>query len=201
MTWRSDGMSRALTARAWRDGVPRRLKVYRTPIGFHDAYVAAPSQQAALTAWGSEANLFARGVAEEVTDPELTAEPLAHPGEIIRRVRGTAAEQLAAAARSSPGQRQPNPRGTPTPRAATAAPRRPAPLPPRDRLDEAEAALAACEADYERQRRDLDAQAAEIAQARRALVRQFERDQDRLVAARDRERAAYQEKLAAIRSP
>ena len=51
------------------------LKVYRTPIGFHDAYVAAPSQKAALQAWGSDANLFARGVAELVTDPALTAEP------------------------------------------------------------------------------------------------------------------------------
>ena len=26
------------------------LKVYRTPIGFHDAYVAAPSKKAALRA-------------------------------------------------------------------------------------------------------------------------------------------------------
>ena len=32
-----------------------KLKVYRTPIGFHDAYVAAPSQKAALDAWGSDA--------------------------------------------------------------------------------------------------------------------------------------------------
>lgn len=30
----------------------QKLKVYRTPIGFHDAYVAAPSQKAALKAWG-----------------------------------------------------------------------------------------------------------------------------------------------------
>jgi hypothetical protein len=28
-----------------------KLKVFRTPIGFHDAYVAAPSQKAALEAW------------------------------------------------------------------------------------------------------------------------------------------------------
>ena len=30
----------------------QKLNVYRTPIGFHDAYVAAPSQHAALLAWG-----------------------------------------------------------------------------------------------------------------------------------------------------
>ena len=73
-----------------------KLKVFRTPIGFHDAYVAAPSQKAALEAWGSDHNLFARGEAELVDDPALTAEPLARPGEVIKRLRGTAEEQLAA---------------------------------------------------------------------------------------------------------
>lgn len=51
------------------------LKVFRTPAGFHDAYVAAPSQKAALKAWGSEADLFARGIAEKVTDPKLMEAP------------------------------------------------------------------------------------------------------------------------------
>lgn len=73
-----------------------KLKVFRTPIGFHDAYVAAPSQKAALEAWGADADLFARGVAEVVTDPELAEEPLANPGEVIRKLRGTAAEHVAA---------------------------------------------------------------------------------------------------------
>jgi hypothetical protein len=41
-----------------------KLKVYRTAAGFHDAYVAAPSQKAALAAWGSDHDLFARGGAE-----------------------------------------------------------------------------------------------------------------------------------------
>jgi hypothetical protein len=72
------------------------LKVFRMPIGFHDAFVAAPSQKAALEAWGSESNLFAQGVAELVTDPTLTAEPLARPGEVVRRLRGSADEQVAA---------------------------------------------------------------------------------------------------------
>lgn len=76
--------------------MPRKLKVFRTPIGFHDAYVAAPSQKAALEAWGTEANLFARGTAEQVTDPKLTAEPLKHPGEVIRVSRGDLKAQLKA---------------------------------------------------------------------------------------------------------
>ncbi|MGY2732593.1 hypothetical protein [Sphingomonas sp. UYP23] len=74
----------------------RRLKVFVVPAGFHDAYVAAPSRKAALAAWGSEHDLFARGIAQEVADPALTAEPLAHPGEVIKRSRGTTVEQIAA---------------------------------------------------------------------------------------------------------
>ena len=73
-----------------------KLKVYRTPIGFHDAYVAAPSQKAALEAWGSDHDLFARGAAELVTDAALTAAPLASPGTVVKRSRGTTAEQIAA---------------------------------------------------------------------------------------------------------
>ena len=74
----------------------RQLKVYCTPIGFHDAYVAAPSQKAALAAWGTETNLFSRGMAAVVTVPALTKEPLAKPGRVIKRARGTAAQHLAA---------------------------------------------------------------------------------------------------------
>lgn len=74
----------------------QKLKVYRTPIGFHDAYVAAPSQKAALRAWGSDSDLFAQKIAEQVTDPELMKQPLAHPGEIIRKLRGTIDEQIEA---------------------------------------------------------------------------------------------------------
>lgn len=70
--------------------------MFRTPSGFHDAYVAAPSQKAALEAWGSATNLFAAGAAELVTDSKLTKEPLARPGEVIRKLRGSADEQLRA---------------------------------------------------------------------------------------------------------
>lgn len=74
----------------------RALKVYRTPIGFYDAYVAASSQKAALAAWGTAKDLFARQAAELVTDPALTAAPLARPGEVIRLTRGTAADHVKA---------------------------------------------------------------------------------------------------------
>ena len=79
----------------------RKIKVYRTPISFHDAYVAAPSQKAALKAWGSDADLFARGVAELVTDETLSATPLEHPGEIIRLRRGSDAQNIAALSKAA----------------------------------------------------------------------------------------------------
>lgn len=68
--------------------MPRPLKVFRTVTGFHDAYVAVPCRAAALRAWGAAKDLFARGVAEEVTEPALAAEALARPGVVIRRPRG-----------------------------------------------------------------------------------------------------------------
>lgn len=37
----------------------QKLKVYQTPAGFNDAYVAEPNQKATLEAWGSERDLFA----------------------------------------------------------------------------------------------------------------------------------------------
>jgi len=117
----------------------QKLKVYCTPIGFHDAYVAAPSQKAALEAWGSDANLFARGVAEQVTDPKLTAEPLAQPGKVIRKLRGTAEEQIAALPAEEP--KAPK-------RAAKSKPR-----PSRAAVEEAEQVLAEMK---ERQRKELD---------------------------------------------
>ena len=90
----------------------QKLKVFRTPIGFHDAYVAAPSQKAALEAWGADGNLFAQGIAEQVDDPKLMEEPLARPGEVIKRVRGSLDEHVAALGKAAP---KPKPKAEPKP--------------------------------------------------------------------------------------
>lgn len=121
------------------------MKVYRTSIGFHDAYVAAPSQKAALDAWGSDKNLFARGVAEIVTDPKLVKDALARPGVVIRKLRGTPAEQIAALPKSGPKSRKPKSeaKAASKPRAS----RRPRPS--RDRLAKVEADLAAAQRQYD----------------------------------------------------
>lgn len=165
--------------------MPRQLKVFRTPIGFHDAYVAAPSQKAALAAWGAEADLFARGVAEQVTDPALIEEPLAHPGEVIRRTRGTLDQHIAAlpAAKTSAAK----------PRRAEAAPApaKSAPRPSRVDLDAAEQAVEDVQRRYEEAKRDLAAREAALARERRALDRDHDRERTTAEGARDREDARY----------
>lgn len=179
----------------------RKLKVFVVPAGFSDAYVAAPSRKAALAAWGSEHDLFARGIAQEVTDPALMAEPLAKPGAVIKRSRGTSAEQIAAlpalparaakmeAAGDAPATRAKTGRGaakqaTPAPRKAEPRPE-PPPKPSSDALAAAEQALADLECSY----RDADA---------KLTARQHALDRERrdLDGKHDRERKARNAALA-----
>ena len=127
------------------------LKVFRTPIGFHDAYVAAPSQKAALAAWGSSADLFARGVAERVTDEALMREPLASPGKIVRRLREGDADALAEG--DTPKRKKSAGRAKAKP---PAKPRRdPGPRPSRADLAAAEEALDQLRSQQAREEADL----------------------------------------------
>lgn len=145
-----------------------RLKVFRTAIGFHDAYVAAPSRKAALAAWGTDKDLFARGVAEQVTDPALMAEPLQVPGTVVRRLR-TAPDEAAPArpkrarkvlAQDELGETKPAPQPPPPPP--------PPPPSPRTR-DEARRALEDARERHRAEQRDLAARERELASERRAL--------------------------------
>ena len=179
-----------------------KLKVYRTAAGFHDAYVAAPSQKAALAAWGSDHDLFARGVAELVTDSALTAEPLASPGTVVKRSRGTTAEQIAALPDRKP---RAAPADTPDPAAkakpAKAAPPKPKrPKPDHAAVDEAEAALEAVQREQDRAMHALAAREAALARERRAL----ERERDKAVRAAEQAlgavRTAYDAALRAWRN-
>ncbi len=157
--------------------MPRKLKVFRTPIGFHDAYVAAPSRKAALAAWGSDADLFARGVAEEVTDPELMADALASPGEVVRRSRGTAAEQLA----MTPAKR----------RASRRAPAKATPRPSPAEVDAAEEALEAMERRHRAAQAEIAKRKAALDREERSLARKQAAERDALESARERARADY----------
>ena len=152
----------------------RKLKVFRTAIGFDDAYVAAPSRKAALAAWGADADLFARGVAEEVTDAKLAKAPLAQPGEVIRVSRG----DLGAHLKSLPKRTKRAPAG---PAAKPRPVAKPKPRPKRDKLDAAERALAEAVA---QQKAELEGLNARHAKERARLQRR-----------RDAARAAYRAAL------
>nr|WP_116091908.1 hypothetical protein [Sphingomonas crusticola] len=157
----------------------RALKVYRTPIGFHDAYVAATSQAAALKAWGTDRNLFARDAAEVVTDPALTAAPLAEPGKVIKLLRGSTEEQMAAASEAPVARRKVQP-----PDARPHKP--PPPRPSRAALDKAEEALAAEE---RAQAEEVDAvtrQIEALERTRRSLLKKHGERRTKLEAARDK---------------
>lgn len=194
-----------------------KLKVYRTPIGFHDAYVAAPSQRAALKAWGADADLFARGAAEVVTDAGLTEAPLAHPGEVIRLRRGTEAEHLKALARTPPaarrrevdaraagtepgaGAERPTPgRKVPAPAQPPARPAKPRrPRPSRAALDKAEAAIRDAENRFETALEDIAARKRALDQELRDVRTQHEVEMARLDAALKKERTRFTKNLEA----
>lgn len=62
-----------------------RLKVFRWSDGFHAYSVAVSSRPKALEAWRSGQDLFATGLASEVTEgPDYDA-AMGAPGEVIRR--------------------------------------------------------------------------------------------------------------------
>lgn len=159
-----------------------KLKVFRMPIGFHDAYVAAPSQKAAAEAWGTDAAVFSRGEAEPVTDPKLMEEPLASPGKVIKRLRGSAAEQIAALAPDEP------------PEAGTKAkPKPPKPRPSRAALEGAEQALARAEERHREERQALAEREAALARERAAIEKKQREEVERLQARRDKAEATYDE--------
>ena len=69
--------------------MPRALKVFQTQIGFYELIVAAPSQAAALRAWGCHLNLFADGTARTASDSRAIEAALAQPGVPLKRGVGS----------------------------------------------------------------------------------------------------------------
>jgi predicted nucleic acid-binding Zn-ribbon protein len=170
----------------------QKLKVFRTPIGFHDAYVAAPSQKAALEAWGADSNIFAQGIAEQVTDPKLMEQALANPGKVIKKVRGSADEHFAELDRS-PARKRPAKAESSEPIAAVELkPRAKAkPKPIRDELGAAEQALEKAEKKQRKALRKIDEKMQALERERRELQRRHEAERDKLIDERDRARSAY----------
>ena len=175
--------------------MPRPLKVFRTTMGFRDAYVAAASKAAALRAWGTEKDLFARGAAEEVTDPELMRDALGAPGEVVYRTRGGLEEQVAALGKL-PSRKKTKPEPSVKPAKAQAAPARPPrPRPSRAALEAAEAAIAALQTEQDQAEAELETRERALAAEREAMEHRFTKDREALQRKQDDARTAYQAAL------
>lgn len=170
-----------------------KLKVYRTAIGFRDAYVAAPSQAAALRAWGTQKNLFARGMAELVTDPDLMEEPLARPGELVYRTRGSLTEQVAALGKLP--QRKPATQGRAQAVEIPKKAKRIRPKPSRAKLDAAENAITALEEERSQSEAHMRERERALAAERAAMEDRFAKALERLKAREREARAAYTDAL------
>jgi hypothetical protein len=174
--------------------LPRKLRVFRTAVGFRDAYVAAPSRAAALRAWGTQKDLFARGSAEEVTDPALASDALSNPGEVVYRTRGGLEEQVAALGKL------PRRKARRTASAKTgkdiAAPAPPPRKPPRPRpsradVESAEHALTVLEQEQQKAEQDLRKRELALTAERKASEARFARQFEHLQARRREARDAY----------
>ena len=165
----------------------KKLKVFRTPIGFHDAYVAVPSKKAALEAWGSATDLFAAGAAELVTDPALARPALAKPGEVIRVARGTDAEHVRALGAAKEGKPSPQPspaRGRGRKRPSSSA------------VDRAEQAIEVVDARLKAALDRLRAEEQALERRRQTLEKSHRGERKRLELALDQARAKYRAALA-----
>ncbi len=169
--------------------MPRALQVFRTAIGFHDAYVATPTKKAALEAWGASRDLFASGRAELVTDPKLTEAPLSDPGKVIKVLRGSTSEQFAALETASPKK--------PRIKVEDAAPasRKPKPRPSRAALDRAEQALVVAERRHDEARKEIERREAELRDQRRKLERKRDEELAALRGKADCAREAYDDAM------
>lgn len=170
------------------------FKVFRTPIGFHDAYIAASSRKAALEAWGASKDLFASGSAELVTDPDLTALPLAQPGKVIKLARGSLTEHLEAGGEKTVkvgSHAKTSRQVTPPSRCAAAS----KPRPSRHRIDLVEAELAAFEEKAALERATLDRREADLLHERQALNLRHGRTSDKIEARLERVRVSYEQAI------
>jgi hypothetical protein len=155
----------------------RKLKVFQAHFGFYDTVVAAPSQAAALRAWGVHRNVFADGQARLTTDEAAVAAATARPETVLKRPVGSDGpfEVDPASLPEIPEA----PPGKPAGKTGRAAPAKPPPRPPADRktLDRAEAALRALD-----QRRK--AEEAAFSERQAALDAQRDAAQERYMEAR-----------------
>jgi len=141
-----------------------RLKVFQAHLGFFDTVVAAPSQKAALAAWGSRQNLFHEGAARVATDPDAIKAALEKPGIVLKRMAGSKAGFVEEPPLPHPGRA---PRVKPQPKTK--------PKPDRRKIERAEQALAELTRRREEMRAEFTAREKSLQQERSRREGEFER--------------------------
>jgi hypothetical protein len=131
----------------------RAPKVFTWSDGFHRYTVAATSRAKALAAWETDRDLFKEGVAREAPDAADAKAALAAPGAVIRRAEGGLPAQVAKLPKANPKKAD---------KAETERKRRLAEA--KEALEAAEAEQRDAEADLERRRHDLDAEATALSE-------------------------------------
>lgn len=148
-----------------------RLRTFQAHLGFFDTVVAAPSQKAALEAWGSRQNLFQNGTATVATDGDAIKAALAKPGVVLKRLSGSTdpfVEQPGLPKVSRKPRREP---ATKTQR----APVQPKRQPDRSKLDAAKRALDALKQERERMQTEFASREHALREEKSARERDFER--------------------------
>lgn len=168
-----------------------RLKVFQAQFGFYDSVVAAPSQAAALRAWGTHQNLFADGQARVATDKAAVEAALSHPNTPLRRALGS---QSAFAVEPTSLPVVPDLPKSAGRKRAPAPPRAPVrPKPPADRseLDAAERTAARLEEEREDENRAFARRQSELDAAIAAARKRYEHRRKTVGAAVAAARDAY----------
>ena len=172
----------------------RKLKVFQAQFGFYDTVVAAPSQAAALRAWGTHQNLFASGEAKVTTDEAAVAAATAHPEIPLRRAVGSS-DAFALEPTSLPKVPAAPKKPAPIPAAKATAPAAPTKRPAdRTTLDAAEKSLRAVDerrkAEEADLRREVEALETRKAEAQAAYVKARKAATAKVVGARTAYRKA-----------
>jgi hypothetical protein len=169
-----------------------RLKVFQAQFGFFETVVAAPSRAAALRAWGTHQDLFARGAASVTTDAAAIQAAIAHPETPLRRAVGSR-DVFALEPASLPKLPAGLKKARKTPR-REAQPKTPSkPKPNRSRLNDAEKALRLLEKRRTREEAELSRQADDLEARRQAAQATYAAARKEASAALAAARRAYKE--------
>lgn len=180
---------------------PRKLKVFQAQFGFYDSVVAAPSQAAALRAWGARQNLFKDGDARLTEDERAIEAALERPEIPLRRPVGSN-EPFSLKPRLPRVQDLPDVAAALTaPKAAkskakasSAAPKpiRPKPPPPdRSAMDAAEAALQEIGSERKREEQGFEERRAALDNEERVAKARYAEARSQALKTLRREQQAY----------